>query len=129
MISDKRQWEVNVYNDLGFLFNGTHIAEDSCGIFEKPYIWTLATTQEQEMWNVFESRTPEFPVIEKDCTIECLIKSISGIEKEAIDGKFIWFRSFQTHDVYFHSVYLYLLIKNDNIWEWRLVTSEFTNHA
>lgn len=57
----RRQWEVNVYNHLGFLFNGYTVEETDRGYKSET---RDATSIEEDFWYRSEAVTPEIPVIQ-----------------------------------------------------------------
>lgn len=57
----RRQWEVNVYNDLGFLFNGSSVEETNHGWKNET---RDATSIEEDFWRRCEETTPEIPIVQ-----------------------------------------------------------------
>ena len=86
---EKRQWEINAYNDLGFL-----MSKGSDSLYETGRGWKNerreATSIESNFWSRFASKTPEIiPIIQVDDSIELDCGSFEsfGVETEE---KCVW---------------------------------------
>jgi hypothetical protein len=83
MISDKRQWEVNYYNDLGYNCSGYYITETNRGHKNET---REATDIESSLFERFMEDTPEFPVIDVEPGKDPL--TVIG----DTDDNFVWVR-------------------------------------
>jgi len=87
----RRQWEVNVYHDLGFIYDGYTIEETDRGHKNET---REATSIEAHMWARFETETPEIPRIQVsddlDLAVYLDLAEMPEIEKQALSERFIW---------------------------------------
>ncbi len=87
----QRQWEVNIFNNLGFLCNGYSVEETDRG-------WKgetrEATSIEVDFWNRFEQTTPEIPVIQISDDVDLCGCSLDipfeDFEDQAIEQRLMW---------------------------------------
>jgi hypothetical protein len=84
MITDKRMWEVNYYNNLGYICDGYTVTETNRGHKNET---REATSIEVCLFERFLDDTPEFPVIEVEKDINPLTVLLSGH-----DDDFVWVR-------------------------------------
>ena len=94
----RRQWEVNIYNNLGFICNGYSIEETDHGYKNET---RDGTDIEIDLWNRFEESTPAIPVltISDDVEledfqkyVEAEWKAVNGLDV-GLNGKCIWLRN------------------------------------
>lgn len=87
----RRQWEVNVYNNLGFLCNGYTIEETNHGWKNET---RDATSIEVDFWERSKRDTPEIPVIQVSDNIDLydsLVKiPFEDFEDQSCDGRVMW---------------------------------------
>jgi len=85
----RRQWEVNVYNDLGFICNGYQIEETDHGYKNEK---REATDIEESLWRKFYHKTPKIPVVQMPDDIDLtLISELPlDVEAQALEGEYIW---------------------------------------
>lgn len=83
----RRQWEVNVYNNLGFVCNGYSIEETDRGYKNET---RDGTDIEIDLWNRFEESTPTIPVLNIPNDVELEDFEIYIDESIALSGKYIW---------------------------------------
>ena len=88
----RRQWEVNIYNDLGFICNGSYIEETNRGYKNEN---REATSLEGHIWSKFYYKTPVIPIVQMPDNID--LTSISelpiDVESKSFEGKFIWVKN------------------------------------
>lgn len=88
-----RQWEVNVYNDLGFICNEFTLEETNRGWKNET---REATDVETWVWEKFLNTTPEIPVVQISDDIDLWSVSMVDLpfekeyDKQSCDGKAIW---------------------------------------
>lgn len=87
----RRQWEVNVFHNLGFLFDGFSIEETNHGWKNET---REATSIEEDFWRRCEGTTPEIPTVQVSDEIDLYDSSSSipfeNFEDKALDNKIMW---------------------------------------
>ena len=84
----RRQWEVNVYNNLGFLCNGYSIEETDRGHKNET---RDGTDIEIDLWNRFEESTPGIPVL--DIPDDVALEDCKDYIDVDIDNRCLWLRN------------------------------------
>lgn len=92
----RRQWEVNIYNDLGFLCDGYSITETNHGFKNET---REATSIELDFWNRCAEETPSIPVakVSNDIKLDYFVSNIFyrsdiniEIEEEYLKLDMLW---------------------------------------
>jgi hypothetical protein len=85
----RRQWEINIYHNLGFLCNGYTIEETNHGWKNET---RDATSIEVDFWNRSADSTPEIPVLQISDSIDLYDSDIPFeiFEDKAIEGRILW---------------------------------------
>jgi hypothetical protein len=113
----RRQWEVNAYNNLGFICSGYYVEETNRGWKNES---REATEIESRMWEKFCACTPAFPVFKVsddidisrywDLDTDARIGLFTPLENIALDGKFAWIEN---------ALDIVLFEKQDlDVWSW-----------
>ena len=88
-----RQWEINVYNNLGFICNGYTVEETNRGWKNET---RDATDIEASLWEKFADVTPEIPAVQISDDIDLWSCSMVDLpfkeeyDRQSCDGKAIW---------------------------------------
>lgn len=87
----RRQWEINIYHNLGFLCDGYNIQETDHGFKNET---REVTSIELDFWNRCAKTTPIFPKIKIQDSINLfgLLDKIpfEDFEKNSLNAKFMW---------------------------------------
>jgi hypothetical protein len=115
----RRQWEVNVYHDLGFICSGSFLEETDRGHKNEK---REATAIEQSLWEKYYHKTPKIPIrnMPDDIDLTDLSDLPLDVEAQSLEGEFIWLEN----------MYDIVLLKRDtdlyctNRSKWRLKFSQ-----
>ena len=106
----QRQWEVNAYNDLGFLCDGFQITETDHGWKNET---REATDIEASLWEKFENRTPNIVKIQVPDEVDLYYHTPSEVPECTLNGNVFWLENkyamclYQKRDYGINLVYEY----------------------